>query len=57
MNLVIAVLSGLVALSSIGLATSGHRSLGGSAPRTDSAFTCSTPAPGDDLLGGQPSHC
>jgi hypothetical protein len=57
MHLVVIVLSAIVALGSLGLASAGHGSLTGSAGHTTSAFTCPTPAPGDDLLGGQPSHC
>jgi hypothetical protein len=57
MHLVVIVLSAIVALGSLGLASSGHRSLAGSAGQTTSAITCPSPAPGDDLLGGQPSYC
>jgi hypothetical protein len=57
MHLVLIVLSAIVALGSLGLASSGHRSAAGSAPQTNAAFVCPTPQPGDDLIGGQPSHC
>jgi hypothetical protein len=56
MHLVLIVLSAVVALGSLGLVSSGHRSAAGSASQTNAAFVCPTPPP-DDLLGGQPSHC
>jgi hypothetical protein len=55
MHLVLIVLSAIVALGGLA-ASSGHRSAAGTAPHTNTAFTCPTPSP-DDLLGGQPSHC
>jgi hypothetical protein len=56
MSLFLVMLSAVLALGSVGLAASAHRSSGGPA-HTDSALVCPTPAPGDDLLGGQPSRC
>jgi hypothetical protein len=57
MSLFLVMLSAVLALGSIGLASSAHHSSSGPAHRNSALVVCPTPAPGDDLLGGQPSRC